>query len=358
MQSSNQIRPLGNTTPDLYGTPRGTASPEKTNQDNIVSKVNPITDKPLETLDIPIIYRQIIILRGIPGSGKTFFANRILKEYLPISTDILAAEQEATLQKVKLTPDNIKQLANDFFTRNQAIPDDKYPLKRKALVTMLHKMLHEKYEQHLKSNPKENIVIDNTSIRAWESMPYYDIAEANNIEKENISIIDINPFYNPLFRTALEEVMEEKGVELISNTKCWPDLTFQSKNDNRKIYTDSRYTLGKEIICTALNNVMLSPLPLKYMINRLTAYIEELNLEKITAANTKDQGANSLDWRSDTNRRTQNKNGYSRDIPPRFSNWRNNNSQQPQNSNGRLGFRNEGYGFKPSRGSDSLDWRK
>ncbi|MDE2095769.1 MAG: AAA family ATPase [Patescibacteria group bacterium] len=109
--------------------------------------------------------KQVILMRGIPGSGKSFWIKKYQK-------DIKSSSNE-----------NIVVCSADDYQEYQ------YQLTNPRLC---HDMCLRKFIGFISSNAETNLydtlIVDNTNIQAWEIAPYYRLAELAREKWDGLSI--------------------------------------------------------------------------------------------------------------------------------------------------------------------------
>jgi len=113
---------------------------------------------------------KVEILRGIPGSGKSTFAKKLIE-----------ARSKELSRPLVAWVDYVIVSADQFFER-----DGEYKFDAKELDSA-HKMCLQNFEAALRGNIPY-IIVDNTNLSAWEISPYYLLADAKNYSVRIITV--------------------------------------------------------------------------------------------------------------------------------------------------------------------------
>jgi tRNA uridine 5-carbamoylmethylation protein Kti12 len=116
---------------------------------------------------------KVIILRGIPGCGKSRCAEDLLKAYQA------RAEREGHRDVVAIC-------SADHYMLNE---EGKYEFKREWLQDAHKSCLLKFMDTCLHPKVVERLVVDNTNIRAVEVAPYYQIAQAFGHEVGVLTVV-------------------------------------------------------------------------------------------------------------------------------------------------------------------------
>lgn len=102
---------------------------------------------------------KVIIMRGVPGSGKTYKAVRMMR-------DIMCS-------------------ADDYFTNKMT---GKYEFKIEN-IGFAHEACMVKFLKYLNFGIERPLIVDNTNISIYECAPYYQVASALGFDVELITIV-------------------------------------------------------------------------------------------------------------------------------------------------------------------------
>jgi len=100
---------------------------------------------------------KVIIMRGLPGSGKSFFAKNLGGENVIVSAD-------------------------DYFLHN-----GRYEFVPSKLGEA-HAFCMRSFIDAIHNNVVDNVIVDNTNIRQWEIHPYYLVAQAYGLPVEIVTV--------------------------------------------------------------------------------------------------------------------------------------------------------------------------
>lgn len=134
--------------------------------------------------------KNVIILRGVPGAGKTWW------------------------HKTKFPgPGNVVCSANDYFTD----PDGGYTFKPELLHTA-HNHCLRKYVRALHSpGMLERAIVDNTNISAIEMAPYIALAEAYDVPYEIVRVYPMNMTVEQLAERCIHDVPKAKIQRMLGD---------------------------------------------------------------------------------------------------------------------------------------------
>ena len=111
--------------------------------------------------------KQVFILRGLPGSGKSHYARQLAKELV----------DEIESRFVILSTD-------DYFESETGYHFDKYKLSE------FHNLNLARFIKAL-SSEIELVILDNTNIRKWEFIAYAEAAHALNYQVKEVVVGDV-----------------------------------------------------------------------------------------------------------------------------------------------------------------------
>jgi tRNA uridine 5-carbamoylmethylation protein Kti12 len=111
--------------------------------------------------------KKIVILRGISGSGKSTYGEKLVEEgtiTLTVSADNYFTDDEGNY---KFDPSKLKEAHGSCI---------------RAFIETLH-------QSPLVDFPIEQIIVDNTNTQLWEMSPYVALAEAYRVPYEIVHVV-------------------------------------------------------------------------------------------------------------------------------------------------------------------------
>lgn len=130
---------------------------------------------------------EVLIMSGLPGSGKSYYANQI-QQRDPQSTRIISADNWL-LDPLKPTQEDLKAA---------------------------HKSCCRAFVWEITNEHLDKVIVDNTNLQAWEIAPYYLMAEAFN-HKVSICRILCDP--EVAFKCQTHNVPFDKYCQMVVNFK-------------------------------------------------------------------------------------------------------------------------------------------
>ena len=118
---------------------------------------------------------RLILIRGVPGTGKSTLAN--------------------------LISDNVYE-TDDFFINSSG----EYHFDPTNLSSY-HSLNQFRVKQGMNED-QETIVVSNTFSQVWEMQPYIDMARANNYELVVIALVGLHPNIHDVPKTVVEKMTE------------------------------------------------------------------------------------------------------------------------------------------------------
>jgi predicted kinase len=180
----------------------------------------------------------VVIMRGIPGSGKSTEAKKLVGEGIIHSTDDLI------------------EVSGDYrvFFEKMFESKDFTPLSR------MHSQNLKNFIQSIKEG-KSPIIVDNTNIRQNEAKAYVKKALELGISETNIKIVDIGT--NGLTAEELAErnthgVPIEKIRQMIASHKGQGELTIKKILESKNMYKESDVLYSCVLLDTASRTKLLS----------------------------------------------------------------------------------------------------
>ena len=149
--------------------------------------------------------QYIMIIRGLPGSGKTTFANKVKKD-----------------NEVVVEADQFHMI------------DDEY-IYRPEMAGRAHEWCQSQVAYFL--NQGKSVLVANTFITARTLVPYYEIAKEFNVD---FKIKTMDTQYNNIHDVP-EDVLNRMGIQWES----WKNLTLESFIDYYNEFHDIEYMLGE-----------------------------------------------------------------------------------------------------------------
>ena len=177
----------------------------------------------------------IIILRGLPGSGKTTLAQRIKQQY----------------------PETVICSADDFFTK----PDGAYCFDPE-LLTHAHKACERKYisaiASGLKSSERSIIIVDNTSSRFIEYQNYIHIAGTLGVGKYSTLVAEVSSDARGQLDTASKRMML-----LACHTRCQHNVPLEAITAMYERFEADPMAISAEKLADRLSLVAPTEIPSK-----------------------------------------------------------------------------------------------
>lgn len=122
----------------------------------------------------------VILVRGIPGSGKTTHVQEILKEYK---------------KSALLDPDQVKVLSADDYFYVQLGPNTREYRFDWTKLPIAHNLCFVEYLKALKDDNIEIVIVDNHFVHLWEMQPYL-----------QVGLYEVDMFIHEMQVTTIEEL--------------------------------------------------------------------------------------------------------------------------------------------------------